>query len=307
MTLATSVDALLERVRRDSSMASRGPVNTLSAAYTAGGTVLDLNETPSHIGVGEYIAIDYELFYVQEVASVTKQITVIPGYFGSTQANHADDAILEVAPRFPKAALLDHLENEIRSWGNELWRVEPITLTSATTERTYDLTGVTGDVYFLLEVRQKPTGTSTNFWNFSWTQDAWPHLDARLIRQMEVGEFASTYALQFQRIPTHLSELRVVLARPFNLTSLVGATDLVAATGLRVEWLEILEYGVKMRALETAAIGRSDWRTSNMAREAEEVSALDTVRAVSHFRDMRRLRFTKAGVDLRAEFPYRTL
>jgi hypothetical protein len=60
-----------------------------------------------------------------------------------------------------------------------------------------------------------------------------------------------------------------------------------------------------MRALETSVIGRSDWRTSNMAREPDEVSALDTVRAVGHFRDMRQLRFTKAGVDLRSEFPYR--
>jgi hypothetical protein len=307
MTLATTVDALLERARRDSLMASRGPVNTLSAAYTAGGTTLDLNETPTHIGIGELVSIDYELFYVQEVATATKQVTVIPGYFGSTPANHAENAIMEIAPRFPKAALLDHLEMEIRSWGNELWRVDPITLTSATTERTYDLAGVTGDVYFLLEVRQKPTGTSTNFWNFSWTQDAWPHLPGRLVRQMEAGEFASTYALQLHRIPTSTTELRVVLARPFVLTTLAGATDLVATVGLRADWLEILEYGVKMRALETAAIGRSDWRISNMVREAEEVSALDTIRAVSHFRDMRQLRFTKAGVDLRAEFPYRTL
>jgi hypothetical protein len=287
-------------------MASRGPVNTLGAAYTAGGTVLDLNETPTHIGVGEIVSIDYELFYVQEVATATKQVTVIPGYFGSTQANHADNAIMEIAPRFPKAALLDHLEQEIRSWGNELWRVDPITLTPVTTERTYDLTGVTGDVYFLLEVRQKPTGT-TSFWNFSWTQDAWPHLPARLLRQMEAGEFASTYALQLHRIPLASTEIRVVLARPFVLTTLVGSTDLVSTVGLRADWLEILEYGVKMRALETSAIGRSDWRTSNMVREAEEVSALDTIRAVSHFRDMRQLRFTKAGVDLRAEFPYRTV
>jgi hypothetical protein len=99
--------------------------------------------------------------------------------------------------------------------------------------------------------------------------------------------------------------VRVVYAQPFTLTTLTGATDLVSTVGLRADWLDILEYGVKMRALETSVIGRSDWRSGNVVREAEEVSALDTVRAVGHFRDMRQLRFTKAGVDLRSEYPYR--
>jgi hypothetical protein len=305
MTLATTVDALVERVRRDSLLASRGPVQTLASAYTAGGTTLVFNETPTHIGVGEIVSVDYELFYVQDVVAATKSITVIPGYLGSTQANHAEDAIVEIASRFPKVALLDHVEQEIRSWGNELWRTTALNLDVNITDRTYDLVGATGEIYFLLEVRQEPTGISSNFWNFSWTGDAWPHLDARLIRQMDTSEFATGFALQFKMPPTHAGPVRVVFAQPFNLTTLTGSTDLVSTVGVRADWLDIVEYGTKTRALETAAIGRSDWRTSNLAREGEEVSALDTIRAVSHFRDMRQLRFTKAGVDLRSEFPYR--
>jgi hypothetical protein len=305
VTLATTANTLIERVRRDSLLASRGPVQTLGAAYTAGGTTIDLNETPTHIGVGEIISVDYELFYIQAVDTSTKRLTVIPGYFGTTQANHAEDAILEVAPRFPKAALLDHLEQEIYSWGKELWRAESVDLTVDITHRTYDLAGISGDVYFLLDVRQEPTGISGNFWHFSWTGDAWPHLDARLLRRMSVAEFPSGYALQLKLMPTHASALRVLIAQPFVLSTLTGSTDLVNTVGLRTEWLDIVEYGVKMRALETSIIGRSDWRTGSMIREADEVSALDTVRAASHFRDMRQLRFTKAGVDLRAEFPYR--
>jgi hypothetical protein len=305
VTLATSVDALVERVRRDSLLASRGPVHTLGAAYTAGGTMLTLNETPTHIGAGEIISIDYELFYVQEVVSATKMVTVIPGYLGSTQADHAEDAVLEVAPRFPKAALLDHVENEIRSWGNELWRTTALNLDVNITDRTYDLLGASGEIYFLLDARQEPSGLSSNFWHFSWTGDAWPHLDARLLRQMDTGEFSTGFAIQFKMPPTHAGGVRVVFAQPFDLSTLAAATDLVSTVGLRADWLDIVEYGTKMRALETSVIGRSDWRTSNMAREPDEVSALDTVRAVGHFRDMRQLRFTKAGVDLRSEFPYR--
>lgn len=304
MTLATTADALVERCRRDSLLASRGPVHTLDGAYTAGATLITLGETPTHIGVGEICSVDYELFYVQAVESATKRLTVIPGYLGSTQANHADNAILEVASRFPKAALLDHLEQEIRSWASELWRITPVNLNANVAERTYDLAGITGDIYFLLDVRQKPTG-GTSLWSFSWTFDAWPHLQARIVRSMDVAEFPSGRALQLLHLPTHASTMRVTVAQPFVLTTLTGSTDLVSTVGIRADWLDIAEYGVKMRALETTVIGRSDWRTSNMAREADEVSALDTVRAVSHFRDMRQLRFTKAGVDLRGEYPYR--
>jgi hypothetical protein len=307
VTLATTVDALVDRVRRDSLLSSRGPLNTLQDPYTAGGTSLVLNEIPTHIGVGEIISVDYELMYVQNVASATKTVTVIPGYFGTDQDNHAQNAIIEIASRFPKAALRDHVEHEIRSWSNELWRVTTIDVDSSTNLRTYDLDTITGQVYFLLEVRQKPVGTGTQFWNFSWTQDAWPHMPARLLREMDTAEFTSTLALQLQKLPTCASILRVSVAQPFELTTLDGGTDLVDDVGLRADWLDIVEYGTKMRALETNAIGRSDWRTSNMAREAEEVSALDTIRAVAHFRDMRQMRFTKAGVDLRAEFPYRTI
>jgi len=305
MTLATTVDALVERCRRDSLLASRGPVNTLGGAYTAGGTTITLNETPTHIGVGELVSIDYELFYVQDVTAATKSLTVIPGYLGSTQANHAQNAIMEIAPRFPKLAMLDHVEQEIRSWGNELWRTTSLNLDVNIMDRTYDLVGVSGSIYFLLEVRQEPTGISSNFWNFSWTGDAWPHLDARLVREMDVAEFSTGFAIQFKMPPTHAGPVRVTLAQPFVLTTLTGATNLVSEVGLRADWLDIVEYGVKTRALESAVIGRSDWRTSNLVREGEEVTALDTIRAVSHFRDMRQLRFTKAGVDLRGEFPYR--
>jgi hypothetical protein len=69
--------------------------------------------------------------------------------------------------------------------------------------------------------------------------------------------------------------------------------------------LDIAEFGVKYRVLNSAMIGRSDWRTGGMARDPEAVSALDTVRAVAHFADLRQLRLAKAGTDLRGEFPFR--
>jgi hypothetical protein len=305
MTLALTADSLIERARRDAMLASRGAVYTLGSAYTAGATSLVLNETPSHMGMGSVISIDYELFYVKAVSGGTNTITVIPGYFSTTPANHDVDALVEVDARFPKAALLDYAHHEILSWGRQLWRVEGYDLDVDRATRTYDLSIITDDIYFLLDVRLKPVGTVTDFWNFSWTGDAWPHYDARLLRNMATSEFASGNALQFRISPRSGGTVRVVVAHPFDLTALTGATDLVATVGLKPEWFDILELGIRARALSSTVVGRSDWRTGNMSRSAEEVSVFDVMRATQQATQARDIRLADEATDLRGDWPYR--
>ena len=305
MAMGTTVDDFVERVRRDSLIASRGPVYTLGANYTTPATQLTLTEQITHIGYGSVLSVDYEMFYVTNTNTATGLVDVIPAYFGSTGANHTEGTVVEVDARFPRAALMDSLEHEIRSWGNELWRAEPVDLDLDVNHRTYDLAGISGDVYFLLEFRQEPMGTSTNFWNFSWTADGWPHIAARLLRRMDLAQFPSGYAVQLKKKPTHSSAGRAIIAQPLDLNPFTASTDLVADVGLKHEWLDIAEFGVKYRVLNSALIGRSDWRAGGMARDPEAVSALDTVRAVSHFAELRQMRLAKAGTDLRADYPFR--
>lgn len=305
MTLAHTVDALLDRVRRDALLASRGPAYTLASDYTSGATTLALNETPTHIGVGTILSVDYELFYVQGANNATKTVTVIPGYYSTTEANHSTGAIVEVDGRFPKAALLDYAEHEIRSWGKQLWRVTARDLEVTRGNRTYDLAGITGDIYFLLDVRLKPVGTTTDFWNFSWTGDGWAHADARLLRDMATGEFASGRAIQLLKAPQKSTTARIAVAQPFDLSALTGSADLVATVGLQERWLNIVELGVRARAMSATVIGRTDWRVGNMSRAAEEVSAFDTMRAVQQAQGARDVAFAEAAAELRAEWPYR--
>lgn len=301
-TLAADV---VERVRRDSLIASRGPLYTLGANYTAADTTMTLTETITHIGYGSVLSVDFEMFYVTGVNTATGLVTVIPAYYGSTGADHTQGAEVEVDARFPRPVLLDHLEHEIRSWTNELWRAEPVDIDFDLNRRVYDLLGISGDVYFLLDVRQSPAGQSSSFWNMSWTGDAWPHLDARLLRRMDLTEFPSGFAVQLHKAPTHTSAGRAVIAQPFVFTTFDDTTDLVNDMGLRAEWLDIAEFGVKYRVLNSSAIGRSDWRAGGMSRDPDAVSALDTIRAVSHFAELRQLRLAQSGVALRAEFPFR--
>lgn len=306
MSFGTTVDNLLDRVRRDALLGLRGPVYTVGSAYTAGGTSLVINETPEHLGVGSLVSVDAELFYVKSIDVGSKTLTVIGGYFGSTPANHALDAVVEVDPRVPKAALIDHAQQEILSWADELWRVTVLAPTASTREATYDLGTITGDVYFLLDVRAAPLSTTEPLFTWSWSGDRWPHVDARLLREMPSPDFTSGFGLQLKNTPRNPGALRVALGVPFNLSAFALTTDLVSAVGLEPQYLDILEFGVRARALASLTTARVDWRMAGMARDSEEVTPLDMIRTSGMARDMRTLRLKTEGLALRARWPYRS-
>jgi hypothetical protein len=304
--IGTTVDNLLDRVRRDALLGLRGPVYTLASAYTAGGTALVLNETPEHLGVGSLVGVDAELFYVKSIDIGSKTLTVIPAYFGSTTANHAIDAIVEVDPRVPKASLIDYAQQEITSWTGELWRETALDIDGSERDRTYDLVGLTGEVLFLLDVRRMPEGVPVDdFFRISWIGNSWPHMEGRLVRNLDLAEFPSGIALQLTNAPRVTTTLRVVVAQPFDLSAFALTTDLVTDVGLSVDWLDILELGVRWRALSSLTTARVDWRMAGMARDSEEVTPLDMIRTAGMARDMRQLRLSHEGLALRGRYPFR--
>jgi hypothetical protein len=302
--VGTTVDSLVERARRDTLLASRGPLHTLNGAHTSTTTTLLLNETPTHIGVGEMIAADYELMYVQQVQSTANSVTVIRGYFGSTAATHAANTITEVAPRIPRNALLDYAYHEIASWERKLWRTTTVDLAVTAGQTHYPLDTITGRVFHLLDVRMDPVETNSTWWNWSWVGDRHARAGARLIRHLDAAN-PDEVALQFTRRPLSTTNVRVTVAQPLNLAAFTGATDLITDVGLRIDWLDLLETGMKWRALTGSVLGRTDWRTMNVARTAEEVTPLDVVRAAGHLRDLRTAKLSDAAVALIGEWPWR--
>jgi hypothetical protein len=302
--VGTTVDELVSRVQRDSLLASRGPLFQLSGSHDAVTTSITLTDMPSHIGQGEMVSVDYELMYVQASSSTSNVVTVIRGFLGTTAATHADLAIMEVAPRFPKATLLDGAFHEIASWERKLFRVSSADLPITAGQTHYSLASLfTGPVYNILDVRFEPVEDLASWWTWSWTGDRWARAQARLQR----GKTANPdeVEIQFRRRPLSDTTARVSVAQPFDLAPFTGSTDLVTDVGLRSQWFEILEAGMKWRALTSGVIGRSDWRTSNVARQAEEVTPLDTVRAASHLRDLRESKLSDAMVALIGEWPWR--
>ena len=78
----------------------REQIVSLISASTAGSQTLNIGGGFSGaIQAGAILGVDLELFLVQAVTTAGS-ITVVPGYLGSSEANHLADALVYVNPRF---------------------------------------------------------------------------------------------------------------------------------------------------------------------------------------------------------------
>jgi hypothetical protein len=294
---------LIERVRRDNSLSTRGPVFTLASTHTAGGTTVEVNETPEHGGPGSVLSMGVSSYYVQSVDSVAKAFTVIPGYHGTTDETHDPPMIVSLDDPFPGGALKDHAAKEILGWRKRLWRVETVDIDVTNASLTYEFVPPTEPVLMILDVRRAPSAGS--FGNFMWNDDRWPHVPYRLLRNADPTEFPSGFALQLKGRPPDTT-LRVAYATTFDLDPFDWDTDLVDDVGLDESWIEIVELGMAARAASGAVKSRSDWRTGGHVRVAEEVTVLDMIRVAQDSRAEHDMKLAEAAIALRGQWPYRS-
>jgi hypothetical protein len=295
-----TVEGVIERVKRDSALASRGPVYTLSSTHTAGETTVHLNEVPSMAGPGSIASMGVSSYYITSADQIAKTLNVIPSYHGTVDDTHSPPMVIYIDDPMPGGAILDHIYKEIRSWRKKLWRVLKFQITSVPTQRVYNWTP-TGDVIDLLEVRRAPAGKS--WLNWAWNDDRYPRVKSKLIRNTDDSIYTNTLSLHLDTLPPE-GTLFVAYAAPFDLSTLDLTTDLVATVGLEEDWIEILDSGVRARTLQAGIASRGDWRTGGHTRNAEQVSLLDVVRAAQAAQAERDMALAAAANALRAQWPY---
>lgn len=304
MTLDTTVGGLLDRVRRDALLGLHGPVYFLAASAGEDATSLTVEGDVTHLAPGMIIAVDAELYLVRSVSGST--ISVVPGALGSTSAEHDTDALVEVAPRFPKAMLLDSVAHEIASWGSQLWRAVTVDVEIENDSQFYELEpDDAGEILMLLDVRARPPGTSDQVRVANWSADRWPRLTAQLLRDLPDDVIDSGYGLQLASYHPSNTSLRVVYAASFDTTTLDPTTDLVDDVGLATSQIEVAEAGCKWRALRDGALSRTDYRSSGTSRQAEEVQVLDLIRAAEQAEAIRNRLLAREANELLSRWPWR--
>src|SRR5688572_31140706 len=117
-------------------LGSYGPFYMLMAPAGAADATITLDHELMHITAGSILAVDYELMRVMAISHGSNTLDVQRGFLGTTAAAHDEFALVEQDPRYPKAVLLDHAEQELLSWEDQLFRIVALPLTTSRTERT---------------------------------------------------------------------------------------------------------------------------------------------------------------------------
>lgn len=188
-TLGSMVTQTLRRIQPGQQVEAL----TLNGDYSAGDTSFVVSDPAGTILPSlrpeTVVSIDLELFYVQGITSTT--VTVVPGYLGSTEADHSDGAMVYLNPRFSAfdimTAINDDL-NDLCSPENNLYTVNSVEITYNPATIGYDLTGVTG-LIDILSVQQRqpyPIGYWVPMPRKKWT----------LTANADTTDFPSGYALR---------------------------------------------------------------------------------------------------------------
>lgn len=308
MTISTLSDAITEVQRRVLS-GLREETDQLGGNILAGATSLGLavGNTIGSIAPGAILQIDYELFFVTSVAS-TSSITVVPGYYGSTQANHSSGANVVVNPHFPAVDIiaginedLDDLSSEV----NGLFQPSEVTLTYNPVFDGYDMTDVNTSVAVqsanfidLLEVRIHDYGPAQR----------WPRIPLSQIeiqRQADTTVFPSGLALVLKTRQAYPGRpVRVQYKAPYN--HLVNASDTFATTaGLHPQANDIPTLGAAYRLMAFREFKRSYTEIQSEPRRAQEVPVGSSLTAVKLVAQQRTDRIAAERARLNRMYPVR--
>ena len=107
---------------------------------TAAGTTLKYKEglfTPEEeelIGAGSVLEIDSELVMVEDINTVSREITVERGRLGSTAAEHAEDTDIILKPKYPRLNVANAIGDQVIGLFPALYAIKKTTITTASTK-----------------------------------------------------------------------------------------------------------------------------------------------------------------------------
>lgn len=291
----TTVSTTVQRIRRQLSSGLRNETNYLSAAINMFDTTLSLSlPITAGLTVGSIIYVDTEAMLVTAVSSANSTVTVRRPHLDSTSATHAINAEVVINPRFSPLDIYDALQDEIASYGPQLYRVDTAEFSVADAADTITLSADWADCYGVIDVRRKSTESDVT---------AWPRVNVRFQR-LGPSAFGGASILRIIT-PTEASTVYVQVARPFVLTGFNAATDLKTDVLLPESMLDVLSMGTKMRLLVDSENSRNGRNIQDEPRRAEETPLGAVVQPFQFNNAVYRNRKQEEVNKLRALWPIR--
>jgi hypothetical protein len=288
----STAGALLDRVSRQLLSGTVEERNKLATTVDSDDTSFVMSYDLAGLRAGVVFEIDSELVYIWEATSGSKTVTVERGYMGTTPAAHTAGAITTINPRFPKAQLLDALNQDIDDLSsplNGLFRIISTNVNYNGADRQVDLTGATS-VIDIVDVRLR------------YLADDYPVIRrSRLQRDLPTSDFPSTYAIVLDE-PVMAGTLRVRYKAPFSRVSTIS-DSLQSVANIPVTMEDILELGVMSRMLSTREIKRNFIESQGDTRRSDEVPPGAMRDSFSNILRLRRDRIIAEAAKLARQYP----
>ena len=281
-TLLTMINQVLRRVSPGQQVESL----VLSGNISAGATTLTVSDPAGAILPSlrpeTVISIDLELFYVQAVSSTT--VTVVPGYLGSTEANHTSGAMVYLNPRFSyfdiMCAINDDL-SDLSSPENGLYAVNSIEISYNPAQVGYDLAGAVGliDIISVQQQQPYPIGYWVPIPRRKWT----------LTASADTTAFPSGYALRLNEGGYPGLPFRVTYKSAFQPFVNLG-DDATNVAGLSSTMYDLPPLGAMVALIAPREIKRNQIDAAPDSRRATEVPPGAVMNSVARVLELRQRR-----------------
>ena len=266
--------------------------NKLASTITDSDTSVVCTYAVEGLRAGQVFEIDSELFYIWAANVSTQTLTVQRGFNGTTAAAHTSGALLTVAPRFPRAQVLEAINDEVLDLSspvNGLFQVKTFNQTYNGTDRMVNLTSAT-DVIDVLNVSVR------------YLTDDYPVArKVKLVRDLPTDDFASSFALKFDQA-VYPGRLRVVYKAPYTSVT-TEATNLNTGCGIQESVEDIVVIGTQLRLMAPREIKRNFIESQGDTRRAEEVTSGAISNSVTVLRQLRRDRIIAEAARLMRAYP----
>jgi hypothetical protein len=287
-TAATVIDKTLRQLLSGTVEARNRLTSTLDSSATS--VVVDYSV--EGLRAGQVCEIDSELMYIWVSDSATRTLTVQRGFNGTTAAAHTSGAIVTINPRFPRAQVLEEINNEmtdLSSPSNGLFKIETLNITYNGSDKMVNLTGATS-VIDILNVSVR------------YLTDDYPIArKVKIVRDLPTDDFASGFALRFDQAVMP-GRLRVVYKAPYT-TAATEATDINTTCGIQDSVTDIVTIGAQIRLMAPREIKRNFVESQGDTRRAEEVVSGAITNSVSNLKALRKDRIIAEAARLARAYP----
>jgi hypothetical protein len=288
----TTTAVVIDRTLRQLLSGTVEARNKLTTTLTSVSTSVVVDYPLEGLRSGQVCEIDSELMYIWASDVPTKTLTVQRGFNNSTAAAHTAGAVITVNPRFPRAQVLEAVNDELSDLSSPmhgLFQVKTLNIDYNGSDAMINLTGVTS-IIDLLTVSVR------------YMTDDYPIArKIRLVRDMPTDDFASGFALRFDQA-VFPGRLRVVYKAPYTATA-AEATDINSTCGVQETATDIVALGAQIRLMSPREIKRNFTESQGDTRRSEEVATGAIANSTANLIRLRRDRITAEAARLARAYP----